>query len=91
MARLADSERQRFLHTYIDWSLSEETITKTFVHSNFSEAIGFVARVALLAEVADHHPDIDIRWNKVTISLSTHDEDALTQKDTSLASSIEAL
>ena len=43
------------------------------------------------AEVADHHPDIDIRWNKVTISLSTHDEGALTAKDVSLASAIENL
>jgi 4a-hydroxytetrahydrobiopterin dehydratase len=53
--------------------------------------MGFVVRVALLAEPANHHPDIDIRWNKVTIALTTHSEGALTEKDITLASKIEAL
>ena len=52
---------------------------------DFNEAMGFVTRVGIAAEVADHHPDIDIRWNKVTLVLSTHSESALTNKDTGLA------
>jgi 4a-hydroxytetrahydrobiopterin dehydratase len=53
--------------------------------------MGFVQSVALLAEKADHHPDIDIRWNKVTLMLSTHSEGGLTEKDFSLAVQINSL
>lgn len=91
MARLRDAEREVFLAENPGWELEDETITKLFTFGDFNEAIGFVTRVAMRAEVADHHPDIDIRWNKVTISLSTHDEGALTAKDSSLASAIEQL
>lgn len=91
MARLSEAEREAFLAENAGWELDNETITKLFAFRDFSEAIGFVTRVAMRAEVADHHPDIDIRWNKVTISLSTHDEGALTAKDVSLASAIENL
>ena len=67
------------------WERESDSITRTFVFKDFSQAIGFVVRVALAAEVADHHPDIDIRWNKVTVVLSTHSEAALTSKDLDLA------
>ncbi|MBT8207724.1 MAG: 4a-hydroxytetrahydrobiopterin dehydratase [Acidimicrobiia bacterium] len=89
MARLDDDERQKFLTDHRDWSLDEETISRTFKFGDFNEAMGFVTRVAIASEVADHHPDIDIRWNKVTIALSTHSENALTSRDTSLASQID--
>lgn len=59
---------------------------KDFVH-----AMGFVNSVALLAEKANHHPDIDIRWNKVMLTLSTHSEGGLTAKDFALAKEIEQL
>ncbi len=91
MTRLSDDDRKTFLDTYQGWAVIGETISKTFVLADFNETMGFVTRVALLAEVADHHPDIDIRWNKATIALSTHEERALTPKDTSLAEAIEAL
>ena len=91
MARLSEAERKAFLAENPGWELDNETITKVFTFGDFNEAIGFVTRVAMCAEVADHHPDIDIRWNKVTIGLSTHDEGALTAKDSSLASAIEKL
>ncbi len=90
MARLSDAEREAFLAANPGWELDQETITKLFVFGDFNEAIGFVTRVAMSSEVADHHPDIDIRWNKVTIRLSTHDEGALTAKDSSLASTIDS-
>ncbi|MEX1274368.1 MAG: 4a-hydroxytetrahydrobiopterin dehydratase, partial [Bacteroidota bacterium] len=59
---------------------------KDFVH-----AMGFVNSVALLAEGMDHHPDIDIRWNKVTLTLSTHSAGGLTENDFKLAKAIDGL
>ncbi len=87
----SDQERQEFLARYPGWELTGESITKTFQFGNFTESIAFVVRLAFHAEAADHHPDIDIRWNRVTLTLSTHDEGALTRKDTDLASAIEAI
>jgi 4a-hydroxytetrahydrobiopterin dehydratase len=85
MASLDEIARSTFLADHAEWSLDGETITRTFTFEDFNEAMGFVNRVALASEVADHHPDIDIRWNRVTIALSTHEAGALTEKDTSLA------
>jgi 4a-hydroxytetrahydrobiopterin dehydratase len=87
--RLDEQQRAAFLADHPDWSLDAESITRTFTLADFNEAMGFVNRVALAAEVADHHPDIDIRWNKVTLVLSTHSEGALTAKDTDLAATID--
>lgn len=83
--RLDDAARNTFREEHPDWTLDGETISRTYEFTDFNEAMGFVNRVALAAEVADHHPDIDIRWNKVTLALSTHSEGALTSKDTALA------
>lgn len=91
MARLNDVDRNRLLAELDGWEPDGTAITKTYVFADFSESIGFVTRVAMLSEVADHHPDLDVRWNKVTITLTTHDEQALTEKDTSLAKAIESL
>ena len=85
MARLSDSDRVAFLANHPDWALEGESISCEYRFTDFNEAMGFVNRVALAAEVADHHPDIDIRWNRVTLVLSTHSEGALTAKDTELA------
>ncbi len=87
----SDQERQEFLASYPGWELTGESIVKTFQFGNFTESIAFVVRLAFHAEAADHHPDIDIRWNRVTLTLSTHEEGALTKKDTDLASAIEAI
>lgn len=67
------------------WTLSGSAIARTFQFKDFPAAIKFVGVVALLAEEAWHHPDIDIRWNKVTLTLSTHDAGGLTEKDFALA------
>jgi 4a-hydroxytetrahydrobiopterin dehydratase len=91
VAALDANQRGEFLIENPGWALDGETIRRTFEFSDFNGAVGFVVRVALLAETANHHPDIDIRWNKVTIALSTHSEGALTAKDTDLAGQIEAL
>ena len=88
---LDEQQRSEFLASHPDWTLDGETIIRRFDLEDFKAAMGFVIRVALAAEVADHHPDIDIRWNKVTIALTTHDAGGLTERDTSLAAQIETL
>ncbi len=88
-ARLDDAARAAFCADHPDWTLDGESISRTFGFTDFNEAMGFVTRVAIASEVADHHPDIDIRWNKVTIVLSTHSESALTEKDTELAAAFD--
>jgi 4a-hydroxytetrahydrobiopterin dehydratase len=73
------------------WTREGETITRTFEHKDFSEALAFVNKVGDVAEAADHHPDIDIRWNKVTLALTTHSANALTDKDVKVASQVNEL
>lgn len=68
-----------------EWKQAGDSITRTYVFNDFPEAIGFVNRIAELAENAGHHPDIDMSWNKVVLTLSTHDEGGLTEKDFKLA------
>ncbi|MCR6635442.1 4a-hydroxytetrahydrobiopterin dehydratase [Devosia sp.] len=75
------------------WTIEngEKELKRSFKFKDFSEAFGFVARVALLAEKAGHHPDWSNSYNKVEIVLSTHDAGGLTQKDVDLAQGISAL
>jgi 4a-hydroxytetrahydrobiopterin dehydratase len=82
---LTESELSAFASDHPDWVREGESITRVFVFKDFNASLGFVVRVGAASEVADHHPDIDIRWNKVTLVLSTHDQGALTSKDLSLA------
>lgn len=91
MSRLDDTSREEFLAAHSDWELEGESISRTYVLTDFKESMAFVTQVALAAEVADHHPDIDIRWNKVTVVLSTHSAGALTEKDTELAAEFDSL
>ena len=73
------------------WEREGEAILKTFKFRNFSEAFGWMARVALAAEKAGHHPDWSNSWNTVDVSLSTHSEGKLTEKDVKLAGVMEKL
>ena len=91
MEILTEEDRAQFSAATPDWQLDGETITRTYQFGTFAAAIGFVTGVAMAAEVADHHPDIDIRWNKVTLALSTHSEKALTTRDTDLAATADLL
>jgi 4a-hydroxytetrahydrobiopterin dehydratase len=68
-----------------DWKKKSTVISRTFQFKDFPAAIKFVYAVARIAEQAWHHPDIDIRWNKVTLALTTHDAGGLTKKDFALA------
>lgn len=87
---LSDLEVQRALGGLAGWSRRGGTITKTFAFDRFPDGIAFVDRVAKLAEEMNHHPDIDIRYTKVTMTLSTHDAGGITRSDLTLAERIEA-
>lgn len=71
------------------WSREGDRITKEFSFDSFRDSIVFVNRVATLADSADHHPDIDVRYDSVTIGLSTHDAGGITEKDLDLAEQID--
>ena len=85
MANLNASQIKTALKAVPDWKKKGSTITRTFQFKDFPMAIKFVNAVAKLAEKAWHHPDIDIRWNKVALTLTTHDAGGLTEKDFNLA------
>ena len=91
MAILDQAARREFLASHSGWELTGETISKTYRFADFARSIGFVASVGVLAERVFHHPDIDIRYNRVKVSLTTHDQGGLTSKDISLAARIDGL
>jgi 4a-hydroxytetrahydrobiopterin dehydratase len=86
---LSDIAIQRELGTLAGWSRRGDVLTRLYSFRNFSEAMAFVNSVADAAEAANHHPDIDIRYSKVTLSLSSHDAGGITQKDIDLARAID--
>jgi len=87
--RLSDIAIQRELGNLQGWSRRGDVITKTYQFRNFMTGINFVTAVAKAADAADHHPDIDIRYTKVTCTLSTHSAGGITQQDLDLAKQIE--
>jgi len=91
MKKLKAAEIKAALASLPDWKKKDAAITRTFQFKDFPPAIKFVNALARLAEKANHHPDIDIRWNKVTLTLSTHDAGGLTTKDFALAKQFNAL
>jgi len=90
---LSDAERDEALRDLPDWSWDAEAqaIRRSFRFADFSAAWGFMARVALLAEAQDHHPEWSNVWNRVEILLSTHDAGGLSARDLRLARAIDAL
>src|SRR5580692_2390622 len=91
MARLNQKQVARLMKAVPLWEKRGRSIRRKFEFGGFMGAIGFVNRVAKAAERADHHPDIDVRWNKVTLTLSTHSEGGLTAKDFSMARQCSAI
>jgi 4a-hydroxytetrahydrobiopterin dehydratase len=85
---LTQAEIDQKIQTIPQWQQSKQTITRTFEFKNFVEAIAFVDRLVEPAETAKHHPDLTISYNKVTVSLSSHDVGGLTDKDFALAKTI---
>jgi 4a-hydroxytetrahydrobiopterin dehydratase len=91
MPLLSEAEVESALAVLPGWSRSGDEIEKTFERASFADAIAFVVRIGFLAEAADHHPDLDIRWRRVRVALTTHDSGGLTANDTDLAMKIEEL
>ncbi len=91
MPKLPQAELDRALRELPGWSVKDNAFMKTFKHESFPEAIVFVNAVAHLAELANHHPDVDIRYTNITIALTTHDQGGITEKDVGLARSIEEI
>lgn len=79
------------MRTVSRWRRKAQVIQRTYQFKDFPAAMKFVNAVARAAEKAWHHPDIDIRWNKVTLALTTHDAGGLTEKDFSLAAKFDRL
>jgi 4a-hydroxytetrahydrobiopterin dehydratase len=89
MAVLTDAEVAAALRDLSDWTRDGDTIRREVELRDFAAAMAFVNRVASLAEAAEHHPDIDIRWNRVALTLSTHSEGGITSRDLALARRID--
>ncbi len=91
MSTLTDDEITEGLATLAGWERAGDEIVKEYRLGNFKDAVAFVVRLSYEAEAANHHPDLDIRWNKIRVALSTHSEGGITAKDLDLAAAVEAL
>lgn len=91
MTQLSDIEIQRGLGALPGWTRKGASLTKTYHFATFPAGIVFIGQVAEAAEKLNHHPDIDIRYTNVCFVLSTHDAGGITEKDLTLARSIEDL
>jgi len=91
--QLSEAERADALDGLSDWDYDEsrDAITRSIVFTDFAEAFGFMAQVALIAEKADHHPEWKNVWNRVEILLTTHDAGGLSERDIELAEAIDAI
>lgn len=91
--RLTDAERDEVLAALPDWTLREDglAIERAFKFRDFGEAFTFMARVALIAEKQDHHPEWSNVYNRVAIVLTTHDAGGLSARDTKMARAIDRL
>ena len=91
MSKLTPAQIKAALPSVPRWRKQGAVIARNYEFKDFVVAMKFVNAAARLAEKAWHHPDIDIRWNKVTLALTTHDEGGLTEKDFELATRFDAL
>jgi len=91
MKPLTEEELQDRLAKTPVWKLDDGNLVREWTFADFPAAIAFVQQVAVLAQQAEHHPDIDIRYNRVRLALSTHDEGGITERDFALAGVISAV
>ena len=91
MSALTESEIASHLRSVPAWRVEAGELTRTIVLTDFRAALDFVNRVGELAEKAGHHPDIDIRYNRVRLGLVTHDAGGITAKDFALAAQVDTL
>jgi 4a-hydroxytetrahydrobiopterin dehydratase len=89
MSKPDDAELRLLLRDLDGWKHLRDAIHKDFTFPGFGAAIAFVNRIAELATAAGHHPDLEIHYNRVVVSLSTHDAGGVTQRDVSLAAEID--
>jgi 4a-hydroxytetrahydrobiopterin dehydratase len=85
MSALTTKQIKAHLKAVPNWSQRVQTVCRTFSFDGFLNGITFVNRIARKAQKLNHHPDIDVRFNKVMLTLTTHDEGGITEKDFSLA------
>ncbi|WP_214103283.1 4a-hydroxytetrahydrobiopterin dehydratase [Acrocarpospora catenulata] len=86
---LSEDEITAALAELPEWTREGNAIVRTVTHPDFGVALGWVVRVGLIAEKADHHPDIDVRYNQVTLRLWTHTTEGITTSDIDLAKRID--
>ena len=91
MAVLSEDEIRTRLEGLAGWEPGDGAIRKDYRFDTFPQAVAFVVAVGFAAEAANHHPDIDVRYNRVHVELSTHSEGGVTEKDVDLAAAVEAL
>ena len=91
MPVLSDDEIRSRLEDLDGWSFEDGALTKTFKFEDFAASVDFVVRITPPAEEMNHHPDVAISWNKVTLTLSTHSEGGVTMNDFELASRVDPL
>ena len=91
MEKLGEQEVKGRMGNLPQWKLEGAEIKRTFQFKDFPAAIEYVNKLAKVAEEAGHHPDIDIRWNKVKLALTTHDAGGLTASDFELAAKADKL
>ena len=91
MEKLSTNALESYLKTMPNWTLDNNSLTQTIKRKNFRESVTFVLGVAELAEIANHHPDLIIKYDKVQVVLTTHDSQGITGKDIQLAQQIDVL
>ncbi|HYD00144.1 MAG TPA: 4a-hydroxytetrahydrobiopterin dehydratase [Phycisphaerales bacterium] len=91
VARLSETQIAVGLERLTEWAQVGDTIQRTFTFKDFIEAMKFVDKAAAAAEAVQHHPDILIRYNRVTMTLSTHDAGGISQKDMDMAGALDRM
>jgi 4a-hydroxytetrahydrobiopterin dehydratase len=92
MAVLTEQQIAERLRELPDWRAEGDAIVREFTfEGGFMGSVGYVNRLAMAAEVADHHPDLEISWNKVTVRFSTHSQGGVTEKDLEMAAEADRL
>jgi len=89
MKTLSKAEIQTQLEQLNEWEFKNKSIQKDFKFKNFSEALAFIVQIGIVAEKQNHHPEITNVYNKVSLRLTTHDSDGVTEKDIKLALAID--
>jgi 4a-hydroxytetrahydrobiopterin dehydratase len=89
MKTLTPEEIATLTETHASWKLAGGKLVRDWTFTDFAEAMGFVNRVAIMAEKADHHPDIDIRYNQVRLGLVSHDAGGITRRDAAMVGKLD--